>query len=84
MSPEGPVLVNRREGEGFSDKKDSMSNCSDHEIMVDRGEPHLPTIWLGQRVQVGKWRAKELGPGPPRPSRLYYGVWTLLRAVSSH
>ena len=58
MSPEGPVGVNRREGEGFLDKKDSMSNCSDHEIMADQGQPPPPYSMAGAKSSSRKMEGK--------------------------
>lgn len=58
MSPEGPVGVNRREGEVFSDKKDSMSNCSDHEIMADQGRTPPPYNMAGAKSSSRKMEGK--------------------------
>lgn len=63
LSPERQVAVNHRE-KGEHDRLPIYKRAQQ-----TRGDPYCPTVWLGQKIQVGKME-EELGLGFAKLSRV--------------
>lgn len=62
-SPERQVAVNHRE------KREHDRLPIYKRAQQTRGDPYCPTVWLGQRIQMGKME-EELGLGLAKLSRV--------------